>query len=74
MVMVFYQFDPIWVSLHTRSGQQLGKKDQILTFLILKNKDMFLMQNVPRNLMVSIIFIYVGYNSHKLGFIEWRHH
>ena len=56
MVMVFYQFEPIWVSLDTRSGQGKVKKGQMLTFLILKNKDMLLMQNVPRNPMVSFIF------------------
>ena len=44
MVMVFLLFESIWVSLaRSRSCQ----KFQILKCLILKSKDLFLMQNVP---------------------------
>ena len=59
MVMVFLQFESIWVSLATRSGQGHVKKLQILKCLILKNKDLFLMQNDPRNPMVPFVFLYV---------------
>ena len=59
MVMVFLQFESIWVSLATRSGQGHVKKFQILKCLILKNKDLFLMQNDPRNPMVPFVFLYV---------------
>ena len=55
MVIVFNQFEPIWANLDTRSGQGQVKNDQILKFLVLK-KNMFLMQNVPRNPMVSFAF------------------
>ena len=33
-----------------------GQKSQFLKFLIWENKDMFLMQNAPRNPMVSFVF------------------
>ena len=59
MVMVFLQFESIWVSLATRSGQGHVKKFQILKCLILKNKDLFLMQNDPRIPMVPFVFLYV---------------
>ena len=59
MVMVFLQFESIWVSLATRSGQGHVKKFQILKCLILKNKALFLMQNDPRNPMVPFVFLYV---------------
>ena len=59
MVMVFYQFETIWVNLDTRSGQGQVKKGQILIFF-LENKDTCLMQNVPRNPMELFIFLYVG--------------
>ena len=59
MVMVFLQFESIWVSLATRSGQGHVKKFQILKCLILKNKDLFLMQNDPRIPMVLFVFLYV---------------
>ena len=59
MVMVFLQFESIWVSLATRSGQGHVKKFQILKCLFLKNKDLFLMQNDPRNPMVPFVFLYV---------------
>ena len=36
--------------------------------LILKNKDLFRMQNVPRNPMVPFIFLYVVYNPPKITF------
>ena len=57
MVMVFYQFEPIWVSLHStyKVRSRSGKKGKILKFLI-KNKDMILMHNVPRNPMVPLVF------------------
>ena len=32
IVMVFYQFEPIWMNLDTRSGQGQVKKGQILKF------------------------------------------
>ena len=38
MVMVFLQFESIWVSLATMSGQGHVKKCQILKWLILKKK------------------------------------
>ena len=47
------------MSLDTRSGQGHVKKFQILKFLILKNKDLFLMQNDPRIPMVPFVFLYV---------------
>ena len=59
MVMVFLQFESIWVSLATRSGQGHVKKFQILKCLILKNKHLFLMQNDPRIPMVPFVFLYV---------------
>ena len=59
MVMVFLQFESIWVSLATRSGQGHVKKFQILKCLILKNKDLFLMKNDPRIPMVIFVFLYV---------------
>ena len=55
MVMVFLQSESIWVSLATRAGQDHVKKIQFLKCLILKNKDQFLMQNVPGNPMVSFV-------------------
>ena len=55
MVMVFLQFESIWVSLATRSGQKI----QILKCLILKNKDLLLMQNDSRIPMVPFVFLYV---------------
>ena len=45
MVMVFFQFQLIWVNLHARSGQGQVKKGQIWKCLILK-KYMFLVQTV----------------------------
>ena len=57
--MVFVQFESISVSLATRSGQGQVKKCQILKCLILKNKDLFLIQNVTRNPMVPYDFLYV---------------
>ena len=68
MVMVFLQFESIWVSLATRSGQGHVKKFQILKCLILKNKDLFLMQNDPRNPMVPFVFLYVVYNPPQIMF------
>ena len=59
MVIVFYQFEAIWMNLDTRSGQNQIKKGQILKFLILKNKEMLLIPNNPRNPMVLFAFIYV---------------
>ena len=59
MVMVFLQFESIWMTLATRSDQGHVKKWQILKCLILKNKDVFLMQNVPRNPTVPFVFLYV---------------
>ena len=56
MVMIFLQFESIWVSLATRSGQGHVKNFQILRYLILKNKDLFLMQNDPRIPMVPFFF------------------
>ena len=56
MVMVFLHFDHIWVNLDARSGQGQVNKGLILTFLIWENKDMFLMQNIPRISMVPFIF------------------
>ena len=44
------------MSLATRSGQGHVKKFQILKCLIVKNKDLFLMQNDPRNPMVPFAF------------------
>ena len=38
MVMVFLQFESIWVSLATRSGQGHVKKFQILKCLIVKKQ------------------------------------
>ena len=75
MAMVFLQSNHIWVNLYTRSGQGQVNKGLILTFLICENKDMFLMQNIPRIPMVSFIyFLYVGQHSQKSCFIVWRHH
>ena len=59
MVMIFLQFESFWVSLATRSGQGHVKKFQILKSLILKNKDLFLMQDGPRIPMVPFVFLYV---------------
>ena len=73
MVMVFLQSNHIWVNLDTRSGQGQVNKGLILTFLICENKDMFLMQNIPRIPMVSF-FLYVGQHSQNSCFIVWRHH
>ena len=56
MVIVFLQSYHIWVNLDARSGQGQVNKGQILTFLIWENKDMFLMQNIPRIPMVPFIF------------------
>ena len=56
MVMIFLQSDHIWVNLDARSGQGQVNKGLILTFLIWENKDMFLMQNIPRIPMVPFIF------------------
>ena len=56
MVMVFLQSNHIWVNLDTRSSQGQVNKGLILTFLIWENKDMFLMQNIPRIPMVPFIF------------------
>ena len=56
MVMVFYQFKPIWVNLDTRTGQGQVKNGRIVKFLILKYKDMVVIQNVPRNPMVPVFF------------------
>ena len=56
MVIVFLQSHHIWVNLDARSGQGQVNKGQILTFLIWENKDMFLMQNIPRIPMVPFIF------------------
>ena len=36
-----------------------GQKGQILKCLILENKDMFLLQNDPRNPMAPFVFLYV---------------
>ena len=74
MVMVFLQFESIWVSLATRSGQGHVKKIQIFKCLILKNKDLFLMQNDHRIPMVPFVFLYVAYNPQKSRLIVWRHH
>ena len=41
MVMVFLQFESIWVSLATRSGQGHVNKFQILKCLIKKTKTCF---------------------------------
>ena len=61
MVIVFLQSYHIWVNLDARSGQGQVNKGLILTFLIWENKDMFLMQNIPRIPMVPFIFfLYVG--------------
>ena len=38
MVIVFYQFEPIWVSLDIRSGQGQFKQCQILKFVFWKIK------------------------------------
>ena len=65
MVMVFLQFESIWVSLATRSGQGHVKKFQILKCLILKNKDLFLMQNDPRNSNGAICFSVRGLEPPK---------
>ena len=58
MVMVFLQFESIWVSLAKRSGQGHVKNVKFYN-VYLKNKDLFLMQNVPRNPMVPFVFLYV---------------
>ena len=60
MVMAFLQSNHIWVNLDTRSGQGQVNKGLILTFLICENKDMFLMQNIPRIPMVSFTFSVCG--------------
>ena len=59
MVMVFLQFECIWVSLATRSGQGHVKNSKFLKCLISKNKDLFLPQNNPRIPMVPFVFLYV---------------
>ena len=58
MVMVFLQFESIWVSPATRSGQGHVKIPNFEMF-IFKNKDLFLMQNDPRIPMVPFVFLYV---------------
>ena len=58
MVIVFLQFESIWVSLATRSGQGHVKMPNFEKF-ILENIDMFPMQNIPRKPMVSFVFLYV---------------
>ena len=74
MVIVFLQSYHIWVNLDARSGQGQVNEGLILTFLIWENKDMFLMQNIPRIPMVPFIFfLYVGQHSKKSCFIVWRH-
>ena len=60
MVIVFLQFDHIWVNLDTRSRQGQVNKCLILTFLIWENNDMFLMRNIPRIPMVPFIFSLCG--------------
>ena len=75
MVMVFLQFECIWVSLATRSGQGHVKNVQILKCLILENKDLFLMQNVPRNPMVPFALSVRDLEPPKQSrLIVWRHH
>ena len=59
MVMVFLQFESIWASLATRVRSRSCQKFQILKCLILKNIDLFLMQNDPRIPMVLFVFLYV---------------
>ena len=56
MVIAFLQSYHIWVNLDARSGQGQVSKGLILTFLIWENKDMFLMQKIPRIPMVPFIF------------------
>ena len=54
------QFEPIWVNIDKRSCQ----KGSILRFLIFENKDVFRMQNVPKNPIVQFVFMYIGWKSH----------
>ena len=56
------------MSLATRSGQGHVKKFQILKCLILKNKDLFLMQNDPRNPMVPFVFSVRGLEPPQIMF------
>ena len=68
MVTVFLQFESIWLSLATRSGQGHVKKCQIFKWLILKYKDLFLMQNVPQESNGVICFSVRGLEPPKITF------
>ena len=68
MVIVFLQSYHIWVNLDARSGQGQVNEGLILTFLIWENKDMFLMQNIPRIPMVPFFFSLCGTAFQKVVF------
>ena len=65
MVIVFLQSYHIWANLDARSGQGQVNESLILTFLIWENKDMFLMQNIPRIPMMPFIFFSMWDNIPK---------
>ena len=71
----------IWVHLGEPSCKVRSRscqKFKILKCLILKNKDMFLMQNVPRNPMVPLFLCTWSLTppppKKKSRLIVWRHH
>ena len=73
MVTLVWSSEAIFRSFQRRSDQGQVKKGQILIFLNVDKKGIYLDQFWLRNLMVSFVFAYDPQKLQKSHLEKWRH-
>ena len=73
MITFVWSSEAVFRSFQRRSGEGQVKKGQILKFINVDKKGIYLDQIWFRNLMVSFVFAYNPQKLQKLHLKKWRH-